>query len=65
MGIYDRDYYREERQTFALRAPRSVTATLIIINVVVYLVDYLLLAGERNGQIAESLRVTVGSLTRP
>ena len=65
MGIYDRDYYREERQTFALRGPRSVTATLIIINVVVYLVDYLLLAGERNGQIAESLRVTVGSLTRP
>jgi membrane associated rhomboid family serine protease len=65
MGIYDRDYYREERQTFALRAPRSVTATLIIINVVVYLVDYLLLAGDRNGQIAESLRVTVGSLTHP
>jgi membrane associated rhomboid family serine protease len=41
MGIYDRDYYREERPTFSLRAPRTVVATLVIINVAIYIADFL------------------------
>ncbi len=66
MGIYDRDYYREERQTFALRAPRSVTATLIVINVVVYLVDRLLLAPHPTEEyLGKYLGVSVGTLTHP
>ncbi|MBN2579869.1 MAG: rhomboid family intramembrane serine protease [Pirellulales bacterium] len=42
MGIYDRDYYREsypESRGLHLRAPRSMAATLIVINVAIYLVD--------------------------
>ena len=60
MGIYDRDYYREERAQLSLRGPRSVTMTLIIVNVVIYLLDYLL-----EGRIKRSLSVSVWTLTHP
>jgi len=42
MGLYDRDYYREEqRPGLTLRSPQSMVVTLIIINVVLWLVDSL------------------------
>lgn len=42
VGIYDRDYFRQERSGFFLTAPRTAIATLIIVNVVVYLAEILL-----------------------
>jgi membrane associated rhomboid family serine protease len=43
MGLYDRDYYREEPRGFTLGGDRSMVVNLIIVNVVIYLVDGLLL----------------------
>lgn len=40
MGIYDRDYYRqEERRGFSPQMPRTIVGWLIAINVAVWLVD--------------------------
>lgn len=39
MGLYDRDYYREERPAFSITAPRSAVAILIILNVLVWIAD--------------------------
>lgn len=39
MGIYDRDYYRQGRSGFRLRAPRSAVGAIILLNVAVYLVE--------------------------
>jgi len=39
MGIYDRDYYREQPQGLSLRGPRTVVGILILLNVLVYLAD--------------------------
>jgi len=45
MGIYDRDYYREQqRPGFSLGGPRSMVGILVLINVVAYLVDGLFFA---------------------
>ena len=44
MGIYDRDYYRDEPQGFSLdrlTGGRSIVITLIILNVAVFLLDAL------------------------
>lgn len=42
MGLYDRDYGRDERTPWdRVENPRSITITLIVINVVVYFVDLL------------------------
>ncbi len=60
MGIYDRDYYREEQRTWGLRGPQSVTTALVIVNVVVYLMEY---ASE--GRIANALALPVWTLTHP
>ena len=39
VGIYDRDYYRQGRSGFRLRAPRSAVGAIILINVAVYVVE--------------------------
>jgi membrane associated rhomboid family serine protease len=39
MGLYDRDYYREEPRGLVLGGEMSVTTTLILINVLVFLID--------------------------
>ena len=60
MGIYDRDYYREERRDWGLRGPRTVTTALILVNVVVYLADLL-----AEGKISRALSVSVWTLSHP
>jgi len=40
MGIYDRDYYRPERQGLQLRWPQSMVGLLILANVVLWLLDW-------------------------
>ncbi len=39
MGVYDRDYYRDESRGFVLGGDMSVVSTLILVNAVVFLVD--------------------------
>lgn len=39
MGLYDRDYYREPESGLSLRMPQSMVTTLVIINVVLYLIN--------------------------
>jgi membrane associated rhomboid family serine protease len=63
MGIYDRDYYRQEPGGFSLRRPQTVIGTLILVNVVVFLVDGLFF--EENHAITNALAVKVGTLTNP
>jgi len=67
MGIYDRDYYREERPGMTLRGPRTIVGTLILVNVALYLADGLLTPGNPGqlGAITGHLAVNVGTLTQP
>jgi len=49
MGIYDRDYYREQpRSGFGAFAPWSITTWLIVVNLAIYILDGLL----RQAQLA-------------
>jgi membrane associated rhomboid family serine protease len=41
VGIYDRDYYRQGRSGFELRAPRTAVGIIIAINIAVFLVEIL------------------------
>jgi membrane associated rhomboid family serine protease len=63
VGIYDRDYYRQERPGFFLAMPRSAVVTLILVNVAVYLADALF--GGPFHQIDDLLSARVGTLTHP
>ena len=72
MGIYDRDYYRQEQPGPSLRGPRTVVGTLILINVAVWLIAELLPArtdpatGNEIGRwLTYLLAAKVGSLTEP
>ena len=61
MGIYDRDYYRQEQRSSPFsHAPRTVVGWLIAVNVVVWLVDGLVVPG-----LCRSMGVHVDTLTRP
>lgn len=63
MGIYDREYYREQRPGLSLSTPRTMVTTLIIINVVLYLADGLLTAQTHS--ITYTLAAKPSSLTNP
>lgn len=63
MGIYDRDYYRPQPPGISLGGPRTIVATLILINVAVFLADGLFT--PRDHQITELLSARVGTLTQP
>jgi len=60
MGIYDRDYYRQERRAFAWGGPRTIVATLIILNVLLFLADGLF--ARQNHQITKALALHPGDL---
>jgi membrane associated rhomboid family serine protease len=61
MGIYDRDYYREEQRSFSVRAPSTMVGWLILINVAVYVADALSPAHW----LSDALAVHVGTLSEP
>lgn len=79
MGIYDRDYYREQEPSFSVRAPRTIVVTLILINVAIWLANALLTPPPRQdpanparleaprklGRITEALSVTDNTLRNP
>lgn len=63
VGIYDRDYYRQERSGFSLSAPRTAIGVLILINAVVFLAE--LFFSDQNFDLAYSLAAHVGTLKHP
>ena len=69
MGIYDRDYYREERPLFSVGAPRTAVGVLIIINVAVWILDFFTparatLAGDAHW-LSDNLAVSGRTLMNP
>jgi len=60
MGIYDRDYYREQQPGFTLKAPRTAVTTIILINVALWVVDSLI-----GGGLSKLTALEVGALGRP
>ena len=70
MGLSDREYYRQpESPGFTLRRPQSVVTTLLLINVVIFIVDYLFfeLQHPRSSihKLQGQLLVTPDVLTKP
>jgi len=64
MGIYDRDYYQEERPGTALRWPQSIVMQLVVINAVIWIIDGLFFS--RAHQLCQQwLAVTPADLFRP
>jgi membrane associated rhomboid family serine protease len=63
VGIYDRDYYRQEQPGFVVGRPRSAVVALILINAAVWLADALF-AGD-NHWIHQHLALRVGTLVQP
>ena len=73
MGIYDRDYFREQRPQHRLRGPRTVVGMLILINVVLFLANGLFTppvapeqldrAFEAGDSLEELHQKSIGSIT--
>jgi len=63
MGIYDRDYYREQRPSFSIRAPSTIVGVIILINVALYLANGLFT--PKGNQITELLSAHGDTLTKP
>jgi membrane associated rhomboid family serine protease len=68
MGIYDRPYFQEEQRGFSLGGGGSIVVTLVIINVVVYLVEIFSptnLAVSPYPWIVEHLSLNLEDLSNP
>ncbi|HUY87651.1 MAG TPA: rhomboid family intramembrane serine protease [Pirellulales bacterium] len=61
MGLYDRDYAREEPKGFFLGGDRSMVANLILANVAIFLADVLIFRGE----LSQWMKVTPDLLQKP
>jgi membrane associated rhomboid family serine protease len=61
VGIYDRDYYRDERpQGLSVHVPRTIVGWIIALNVALWLVDLLV-----QGRLSDLMAVHVDTLTKP
>lgn len=69
MGLYDRAYGRESTPWDRVENPRSMTVTIIVITVVVYLVDLIFSSfngvGVRESQLAPFAAINDETLLRP
>ena len=68
MGIYDRDYYRQEQRPGpSLHAPRTVVGAIIAVNVAVWIADYLVArtAPGDGHWLSDQMAVHVDTLTQP
>ena len=72
MGIYDRDYYRDEQRPEGLsfRAPRTIVGLIIALNVALWIADFFTPAISVQGHIigrwlSDQMAVHVDTLTRP
>jgi len=66
MGIYERDYYQGEQSGIQLGGPRTMVATIVLINVAVYLVQILTRQEEPNvGWFTDTFKMHGDLLQRP
>lgn len=66
MGLYDRDYGRNERTPWdRIENPRSMTITLIIVNVVVFFVDMVFFDSRVGNGLADWCGVSADSIREP
>ena len=65
MGIYDRDYYRDDEQGLHLSGPRSMVTNIVIVNSVLYLAVLLLSTPESPFWLARWLSLQVTSVDEP
>lgn len=65
MGIYDREYYRDEPGGFQIRKPGTIIGWLIIINIVVFLANELLGGPSPRGGINDLLGLQAADLLKP
>lgn len=68
MGIYDRDYYREERGGMGFRPPLPVVTALIVLNVAILIIDFLATPEVRPGSrtlLQDYLGMTPTTLYQP
>lgn len=66
MGIYDREYYRTERQGASAYTPRSVVGWLILVNVALWLLDFFTPDTPHGGHwLSDHMAVHVNTLTQP
>ena len=63
MGFYDRDYYREQRPGFTLRAPQTIVSALILINVAIWAIDGLFM--PETHWLSNEMAVHPNTLTQP
>ena len=65
MGIYDRDYSREQPSGFTLGGPRSMVTNLLLINVAIYLVDWIFLETTSGAMINDFGALTSHLFSEP
>ena len=66
MGIYERDYYQAEKSGIQLGGPRTMVATIILINVAVYLVQIFTRQGPMDvGWFTDTFKMHGDLLQRP
>jgi membrane associated rhomboid family serine protease len=74
LGIYDRDYLRDEyeqqRRGFSLSTPQSMTVALIIVNMALFLLNFIFFSPDKNnphdlGWLTEKLSASNLTLMRP
>ena len=65
MGIYDRDYYREEQPGVSINRPRTAVGWIILINVVIFVADGIITPDPRQAHINGFLALHVEDLGRP
>jgi len=65
MGIYDREYYRDEPGGFHIRKPGTIIGWLLAINIIVFLLSILLISDKNPDPINDLLGLQAGDLTKP
>jgi membrane associated rhomboid family serine protease len=64
MGLYDREYYRRGRPTWSLPTPRTAVGMLLLINIAVYVVQYMLLR-RHEGAFIDLFALSEDALLHP
>lgn len=66
MGLYDRQYYREENEARGgVQGPRTVVGTIILINVIVFVIDAFWTKGPAMHPLQEWLSLPADLFSRP
>jgi membrane associated rhomboid family serine protease len=66
VGIYDRDYYRQEQRGVSRYTPQSIVVAIIVVNVALWLVDFFTPKDPSGGRwLSNWMAVHVDTLTQP